>query len=121
MRTPADPEAVRELSIDVHRQGDRHRLSLQGELDLTSAAKLTGAVAGACAQGAREVVLDMGGLEFIDSTGLRAILNSRALCEERLCEFSLMPEPDKVRTQVRRVLEITGLIDKLPFSGSGAA
>jgi anti-sigma B factor antagonist len=121
VRRPANPKALRDLSIDAERKGGRHRLLLRGELDLTSAPKLTDAVARACTDGATEVILDVSRLEFIDSTGLRAILNSRALCEEAPCEFSLTPGHDQVRHQVRRLLEITGLLNRLPFREPGPA
>jgi len=60
-------------------------------------------------------VLDVAGLEFVDSTGLRAILNVKAVCEENHCAFQLTPGRDQIHDQVRRLLEITGLIDRLPF------
>jgi anti-sigma B factor antagonist len=121
VRRPANPKALRDLSIDAERDGGQHRLLLRGDLDLTSAPKLTDAVARACADGATEVVLDVSRLEFIDSTGLRAILTSRTLCEEALCGFSLTPGREQIRHQVRRLLEITGLIGRLPFREPGAA
>ena len=62
-----------------------------------------------------EAVLDVAGLEFVDSTGLRAILNVKAVCEENRCAFYLTPGRDQIHDQVRRLLEITGLIDRLPF------
>ncbi len=116
--TPANPKAIRALTIDTERQDGTHRLRLRGELDLTSAAKLTSAVARACAESASEVVLDVSELGFVDSSGLRAILSSRDLCEESLCAFSLTPAADQVGQQVRRLLEVTGLLGRLPFRPS---
>jgi len=115
MSGPAKSTAGKDLTIDSEGAEGRHRLSLRGELDLASAPELQEAVARVCAEGAREAVLDVAGLEFVDSTGLRAILNAKAVCEENRCAFYLTPGRDQIHDQVRRLLEITGLIDRLPF------
>jgi anti-sigma B factor antagonist len=115
MSGPAKSTAGKDLSIDSEGAEGRYRLSLRGELDLASAQELEQAVARLCAEGASEAVLDVAGLEFVDSTGLRAILNVKALCEQNRCAFYLTPGRDQIHDQVRRLLEITGLIDRLPF------
>jgi hypothetical protein len=56
----------------------RHVCRGAGELDLASAASPVDAVSKHCGEGAEAIVLDIGDLDFIDSTGLRAILTSRA-------------------------------------------
>ena len=104
-----------ELTIESEHAGGRHRLALRGELDLASAQELTDSVERLCAEGASEAVLDVSGLEFVDSTGLRAILDVKGLCEGHGCSFYLTPARDQIHDQVRRLLEITGLIDRLPF------
>jgi anti-sigma B factor antagonist len=111
----AKPTDGKDLTIESEGAEGRRRLSLRGELDLASAEELNDAVAGLCAEGASEAVLDVSGLEFVDSTGLRAILSVKALCEENQCAFHLTPGRDQIHDQVRRLLEITGLIDRLPF------
>jgi anti-anti-sigma factor len=65
--------------------------------------------------------VDVGGLTFIDSTGLRALLNGKELCEESDCAFSLAPDEEKVLPQVRRLLEVTGLLSRLPFRTESAS
>ncbi len=119
MSGPAKSTAGKDLTIDSEGAEGRHRLSLRGELDLASAPELEEAVATLCAEGAREAVLDVAGLEFVDSTGLRAILNVKAVCEENRCAFYLTPGRDQIHDQVRRLLEITGLIDRLQFGEPG--
>lgn len=95
-------------------QGPRHQLRLEGELDIAAAPALEDAVAQLCTDGASEVELDLSQLSFIDSTGLHAILASKELCEERLCDFWLIPGTDTIQ----RVFELTGFIDRLPFRAS---
>jgi anti-sigma B factor antagonist len=117
MTTPANPKIIRDLRIEG-REGKQHRLVLRGELDLASAPELTQTVAGLCADGVTDLVLELSELEFIDSTGLHAILHCRALCEENACALSLMPGEHQVQGQVRRLLEVTGLQGRLPFRES---
>ena len=56
------------------------------------------------------IVVDLGELEFIDSTGLRLLV----MAAERSApgRFSLLRGPK----QVHRVFEITDLVDRLPFA-----
>jgi anti-anti-sigma factor len=103
-----------ELNIKAHREQDQHTLALIGELDLASAPALEGMVAQACADGAREVVLDLSRLRFIDSSGLKAILSGRSLCAANRCEFYLTP----AQAPVQRLFELTGLDVRLPFRDS---
>ncbi len=82
-----------------------------GELDLATAPALQEKLSRACAIGTQGVVLDLSELEFIDSTGVRAILAALADAESRGCELSLVPGPDRVQ----RVFDLTGLAERLPF------
>ena len=54
-------------------------------------------------------MIDLGGVEFIDSTGLNAILRARELCQEHQCHFYLTP----VQPPARRLFELTRVMDKL--------
>jgi len=115
MSTPARDSAVHDLVIEETREGDNARLQLSGELDLASSNSLVDAVTRLAGAGAREIVLDIGPLVFIDSTGLRALLSSRAVCAEKDAELMLAPAPENVSPQVRRLLQVTGLLERLPF------
>ncbi|HEX3512311.1 MAG TPA: STAS domain-containing protein [Solirubrobacteraceae bacterium] len=99
------------LQIDVVRGVENDTIALRGELDIASAHALESAVVELCVAGAREIVLDMQELEFIDSTGFRAILTSRERCEE--CGAQLvMTRP---RERVNRMLHVSGMLRRLPF------
>jgi anti-sigma B factor antagonist len=117
MSSPAEDPAVYDLTIDTREDGPSRVLALRGELDVASAGALSEAVSQQCSQGAKSIVLEIAELDFVDSTGLRAILASQRLCSERDCELTLTPSPDELPGQVRRLLEITGLLGQLPFSG----
>ena len=120
------PSRGGELGLHDEVRSDRHRLILSGELDLASSPSLQGAVEQLCAGGAAEVVLDLRGLLFIDSTGVRTILHAVDLCRRRGCEIALI----RGSATTQRLFELTGLEQKLPFraathseegSGSSAA
>lgn len=87
----------------------RLRVSLAGEFDLVGRWDFALAVATVLAQAPAEVVLDLSGLRFIDSTGRGAILH-----------FVRELGPGRVRIipgaeAVQRVFELTGLTSLLPF------
>ncbi|MCW3030641.1 MAG: anti-sigma-factor antagonist [Solirubrobacterales bacterium] len=85
----------------------RRTIKLSGELDLATVRGLADAVA-APAEEAEQTVLDLSDLTFLDLSGLRAICDaSRYVARLRIVG------PDA--PQVRRLFELTGLIDQLPF------
>jgi len=97
------------LSDEV--EGGRHRLALTGELDIASAPMLEAKVAELCADGAQAIVIDLSGLAFIDSTGLRVILAARSMCDAGSCDFSLVPGGESIQ----RLFVLTGLLEHLQF------
>lgn len=89
----------------------RNTLVLSGELDLASAWALTESVERLAAASTRALSIDLSGLTFMDSTGLRAVLLARAACIDSGRDFSLKPGPPAVQ----RIFELTGLIAELGF------
>ncbi len=86
-------------------------ISLQGELDLASASQLEEHFAALDEQRPSRVVVDLGGLAFIDSSGLRVLLLADAHAREQGYELVLLPGRDAVQ----RVFEMTGALDVLRF------
>ncbi|MCW3033275.1 MAG: anti-sigma factor antagonist [Solirubrobacteraceae bacterium] len=107
--------AIGRLRIHTSVDGPRHVVTLSGELDIASAQMLEATLADACDEGAREIVLEMAGIDFMDSMGLNAILRGQKLCEERRCTLNLTP----ARRAVQGVLESTGVLRRLPFRKAG--
>jgi anti-sigma B factor antagonist len=103
--------SIGRLSINAKQQGERHTLFLKGEIDVASAPILKETIGELCAGGAKEIVLDLSGIEFVDSSGLGAILHGKALCEEHGCAYSLTP----AQRPVERMLDITGVKGRLRF------
>jgi len=93
------------LATNLYRYGSRRTLFVTGELDVATASVLEGAVDGALDGQGDELCLDLGGLEFVDSSGARAIMHAHdkaASLGSRLVILSPAP-------LVRRVLELMGL------------
>jgi anti-sigma B factor antagonist len=95
----------------------RHTLVLEGELDSFCCALLDSAVGELVAAGMSSLTLDLRGLSFIDSSGMRSVLWAQELCRERGCEFSV----SSVSRQVGRLFEITGVLDTLGLKAQGPA
>jgi anti-sigma B factor antagonist len=89
--------------------GDERVIRVRGELDIESAPDLERVLLRS--RPARQrVVLDLSGLEFMDSTGLRVLLRARAAAEEGRWEIYLRDVPPTIR----RLFDLTGVHDALP-------
>jgi anti-anti-sigma factor len=107
------PELV---DIGVVVADGRYTVAVSGELDISSAAKLEAVLLEICGDSATAVRLDLSGLTFMDSTGLRTVLLAKELCDSHGTELSLVPGPPKVQ----RLFEVTALLRVLPFEQEGA-
>ena len=86
-------------------------VALDGELDFATAFDVELRLEEAIRQADR-VVVDLSNLDFIDSTGLRTLLESQAAARREGVQFELVPGPEAVQ----RVFEVAGLLDELPFT-----
>lgn len=98
-----------QLRIDVRHEADRVIIRLEGELDLANASRLQSTLEEADLGAANVVVMDLQGLQFIDSTGLREVLSLRGQTLQRGGEFAVTPGSQ----QVQRLLSVTGVADHL--------
>jgi anti-anti-sigma factor len=103
-------EAPPSLDIRSESDGGAFTLWLTGELDLVSAGQLETKIAELCTDGASRIVLEMSALQFMDSTGLRALLVSEELCGVNACQLMI----GRLSPQVARLLELSGLEGRLP-------
>lgn len=87
------------------------RVSLRGELDLASARQMEEHFDAIDEQAPTRVVVDLSGLAFIDSSGLRVLLLADARAREHSYELVLLAGPEPVQ----RVFEMTGALDILRF------
>ena len=97
------------LALRSEREGDSHVIELIGELDLDGAPRLEEELRRVESSDAGAIIVDLGRLDFIDSTGIRLLVMAAERCQPG--RFSLLRGP----RQVHRVFEITDLADRLPF------
>ncbi len=98
------------LTVRKALDGERIRLSLEGELDLSNAATVESALQAAYAE-EKEVLVDLGPLAFLDSTGIALLV--RALNGSEAARISFLPSESE---SVRRLLNLTGLDQRLPIA-----
>jgi anti-sigma B factor antagonist len=91
------------------------RLELHGELDIGTAATLDTAVDRALEDGCREVVLDLGGTTFMDSTGLSALIRAARAVDRRRGTMAVVSPPGseaRVLIEMSRTGSVVGLRDE---------
>ena len=102
--SPAMPdERIGTFRATARDDGDRVVIVAEGELDLVGAPVLLAAVP---AEGDAPVVLDLGGVGFMDSSGLRSLLEARQTCIDAGRGFAIARPSDAVT----RVLELVDLV-----------
>jgi anti-sigma B factor antagonist len=85
--------------------GDTRVISVSGEIHVTTAPEFSQRLNDAIAAGTRGVVIDMSGVEFIDSTGLSVLLNGLRRVTRAEGQMSLVVS----NPTVLRLFEITKL------------
>jgi anti-anti-sigma factor len=107
------PAEFSPLAVQAVTHGGAHTVVLSGELDIASGPELATMIRRFCAvPGTTRLTIDLGGLTFIDSSGIKAMLDAKRICAEYRHEFRLIQGPENVR----RVFEITGLSDIFAFA-----
>jgi anti-sigma B factor antagonist len=110
-----EQEGVLMFSMDLgtSEYDGRAVVMLSGELDVAEAASVVAALAATVAR-EREIIIDLAGLEFIDSSGLAALAHVRK--QARLAGGDvLLAAPQH---QVLRVLTLTRLLDEFSVHAS---
>jgi len=100
-----------QLVVETTRIGSHDVIVVSGEIDLASAAKVEAAIEGFSAQ---SVVLDLRKVEFMDSAGLKMLLNQRTRLEESGGNLRLVVGEGAVV----RLLELTGVTDAFSITGT---
>jgi anti-sigma B factor antagonist len=86
-------------------------IELFGELDMAGTEELEGVIAQAKKSSAVTILIDLSGLEFIDSSGIRILLSASG---------GFGPGTDRIRFlrgsgQVDRAIELCGIDGRMPF------
>jgi anti-sigma B factor antagonist len=101
----------------VSQEGKVRTIALNGECDLQIFPDIDELLASSCSDGFSGVRIDLRGLTFIDSSGLRALVMAKARADSNGTTLSIVPAP----TGVMRVFELVGLLEQLPFENQSAA
>ena len=109
---PLIDSEVQDGLLTVHRtlDGERIRLTLKGEMDLSNVKTVETAFEEACAED-MSVLVDLGPLEFLDSTGISLLV--RTLGGHEGARLSFLPSASP---NVSRLLNMTGLDQRMPLS-----
>jgi anti-sigma B factor antagonist len=102
-----------QLTVTVDAAATPPVIALAGELDPHTAPLLERAVAQLLAEGSTDLVLDLSRLAFVDSSGLRVLISAQRQLADQGGTLTLHTPSETVR----RLLEITGLIDHIAITG----
>jgi anti-sigma B factor antagonist len=95
-----------ELKVSTRSQDGRTIMSLGGEIDLYTAPRLHGELVTVLSGDAPvQVVVDMSGVDFCDSTGMNVLLAAHRRAREQGGDLELAAP----RPAVRKILQVTGL------------
>jgi anti-sigma B factor antagonist len=98
------------VQIDV---GDGiHVISVFGEVDVASAPAVDQALQEAEVSAATSVILDLAGVTFLDSAGIRVLMDAVSVSRGGENKLSLRRE---YQPPVDRVLALAGVIEALPY------
>ena len=97
------------LSLETREEGDQVRIALSGELDLSSALTFDEEVRRAEEREPKTLVIDLSGLRFLDSTGLRLIMSAQARARKRGMRLAIVEGGDAVK----RIFRLAGVNRRL--------
>jgi anti-anti-sigma factor len=95
------------IALGVEHDGQGAVVTVNGELEFGTAAILRTTLLELAQEGCERVVLDISGLEFIDSTGVSLLVQAKQRLESQGHQFVLRAPAHRVL----RVLEIAGLAE----------
>ncbi len=104
------------MKLIESKQGDVTVLEAQGKLDAMSAPAFDQQLAALVEGGARCVVLDLSGLDYVSSAGLRVFLSAAKRLQQAHGKLTLANPTD----QVQQIFDIAGFAAILPIFKSVA-
>ena len=99
------------LTCEVVPERDVVRVRPIGALDMATAPVLEQQLEELREAGFRQLIVDLGGLSFMDSTGLRLALKWHEAAERDGFQIGFAPGPPAIQ----RVFELTGMSEHVPF------
>ncbi|MEM1330235.1 MAG: STAS domain-containing protein [Planctomycetota bacterium] len=83
--------------IAVTTEGERTILAPEGDVDMSRSPALRGAIREAFSGGARTLAIDLGGVGYMDSSGLATLVEAMKLAKSSSAELVLCAMNDRVR------------------------
>lgn len=94
------------LKIDTHPAGENTLvINLQGEVDVYTAPQLKQEIIDQLGSGANQIVVNLTGVQYLDSTGLGVLIGGLKRAREKDGELTLVCPNQRIY----RIFEITGL------------
>jgi anti-sigma B factor antagonist len=93
------------FSCEVGRNGSSAWVRPAGDLDLDTVHRVESALAELREEGCANLVLDLRGLTFMDSTGLRLVIRWHTAARDEGFQFAIVPGSEVVQ----RVFRLTGM------------
>jgi anti-sigma B factor antagonist len=109
-----------QLKLRMAQYGETSMIQLDGELDLANAAALEQELNAALSNGNARVVIDMGELTFIDSTGIALLVTAAGGVDGDGDWDGRIRFLRSRAAAVTRILELTGVAERLPFADGSA-
>lgn len=98
--------ATLSLAVKTPEGSDAQVLSLGGELDIATTPTVRSAIDAAIAGGSKRIIVDLTGLNFIDSTGLGVLIGGLRRSRENGGRVVLVATEGRIL----RLLRVTGLV-----------
>ena len=114
MSATTQHDEFRPFAVDVHPQRDVIRVAPVGEIDIATVGALRARIEELVSSGFARVTLDLQGVTFIDSTGLRLVLELVQSARDDHWELSVI----EVSPAVQRVFQLSGVLADLPLGGA---
>lgn len=105
------PGGFSALRLDGARHGDRYVIAVAGDLDLSGIPAMQAEVSKAESSDARRIVIDLSAVTFMDSAGMKLLLQAHARSRAEADRLRLVRGPRRVQ----RVFEMTNTDALLPF------
>lgn len=97
------------FNVEVQHRDEAVHLLLSGELDLSTVTQLEPELELVEQANPKLVILDLRNLKFLDSTGLRLIIEANSRAQEKGLRLAVVRGPD----QINRLFDVTGISSKL--------
>jgi len=103
-----------QFRLEVGSEGRATLIVVRGELDLASGPELEAELARVHERPPEMLIIDLSQLDFMDSTGLSILVKAHQQTVEDGREFGVV----RGTPQVQRLLELTGVSERLPMADS---